>query len=179
MKSRESSNQAAHSHSSVFPLFPALTTGYGDVSVKDHPEVKTVLRKYAYGGPGTMGPYWEEPGRSIVVGLYKDIVPPDTLFQDVTRHYFPRSSLTGEREKVVQISNKMTFRNMRPYARTWSSFHRWQNEFPDRKSRESGGTGDIVDDMFDAFEDVTGWNEDTEFEVEWDAGILLARKREI
>jgi len=154
-----------------------LTTGYGDPQIVGHPELWPVMKKYVYGGPGSMGPYWEEPGRSIVVSLYRDIVPPDALYQDVTRHFFPRHSSTGEREKIVQIASKMSIANMRPYTRTWSSFHGWQNDFPERKSKESGGTGDIVDDMFDALKNATGWDEDTEFDIEWSSGILLARKK--
>jgi trans-aconitate 3-methyltransferase len=131
-----------------------------------------------YGGPGTLGPYWEQPGRSIVVSLYRDIVPPEALYKDVTRHFFPRESDTGECEKTVQLAEKMTFDVLRTYVRTSSSYHGWQNDFPDRKSRESGGSGDIVDEMFDALKDTTGWEEDTEFNVEWGSGILLARKKD-
>ena len=153
--------------------------GYGDLRISGRPELTPLLRKYAYGGPGTMGPYWEEPGRSIVVSLYRDIIPPDALFKDVTRHFFPRQSPSGETEIMVKIRNKMTIANMRPYTRTWSSYHGWAQDFPDRKSRESGGVGDIVDDMFDALKDATGFEEDTEFDVEWVSGILLARKKDM
>jgi len=153
--------------------------GYGDLRISGRPELTPLLRKYTYGGPGTMGPYWEEPGRSIVVSLYRDIIPPDALFKDVTRHFFPRQSPSGETEIMVMIRNKMTIANMRPYTRTWSSYHGWTQDFPDRKSRESGGEGDIVDDMFDALKDATGFEEDTEFDVEWVSGILLARKKDL
>ena len=137
------------------------------------------MKHYVYGGPGTLGPYWQEPGRSIVVSLYRDIVPPETLFKDVTRHFFPRNSESGEREAIVQIVEKMTFENMKSYVETWSSYHGWQNDFPDRKSRKNGGSGDIMDEMFDALKDATGWEEDTEFDIEWKAGILLARQKTI
>ena len=68
---------------------------------------------------------------------------------------------------------------LRPYGKTWSSYHGWMSAFPDRKSRENGGSGDIMDEMFDALKDATGWDETTEFELEWISGILLARKRDI
>lgn len=152
--------------------------GYGDVSIVGHPELSPLMRKYIYGGQGTLGPYWEEPGRSIVVSLYRDITPPDALYKDVTRHFFPRDLESGEREKILQIAQKMTFEVFRTYTRTFSSYHGWQNAFPDRKSRETGGSGDIIDDMFDALKDATGWEEGTEFDIEWRSGILLARKRD-
>jgi trans-aconitate 3-methyltransferase len=152
---------------------------YGNVAVVGHPELNPILQKYSYGGPGTMGPYWEEPGRSIVVSLYRNVVPPEALYKDVTRHFFPRKTDSGDTEKILEIRNKMTIRIMRPYVRTWSSYHGWQNDFPEKKSRESGGAGDIVDEMFDALKDATGWEENTEFEVGWSSGILLARKKEV
>ena len=125
-----------------------------------------------------MGPYWEEPGRSIVVNIYRDITPPEALFKEVTRHFFPRRSPSGESEVIVEIPNKMTVANMRQYTKTWSSYHGWTQAFPDRKSRESGGEGDIIDDMFDALKDASGFDEDTEFDVDWTSGILLARKKD-
>lgn len=136
------------------------------------------MHKFVYGGPGSLGPYWEEPGRSIVVSLYRDIHPPNSLFQEETRHFFPRENESGEYEEIVKLSGKMTFEIMRPYAKTWSSYHGWQQAFPDRKSREEGGDGDILDEMFDDLKEMTGWDEKHEFDVEWDSAILLARKRE-
>ena len=156
-----------------------LTIGYGDVSFGGHPELSPLLRHYMY-GRNTLGPYWEEPGRSIVVNLYRDIIPPDELYKDVTRHFFPRDSGSGERENIVQIPGKMSIEGtLRPYGKTWSSYHGWLNAFPDKKSRENGGSGDILDDMLDALKDTTGWGETTEFDLEWISGILLARKRDL
>lgn len=148
------------------------------MNVVGHPELAPLLKKYTYGGPGSMGPYWEEPGRSIVVGLYRDIIPPDALYTDVTRHFFPRKTESGEEERIVRIPKKMTISIMKPYTRTWSAFHGWQAANPDKKGRENGGEGDIVDEMFDEMKKVTGFEDDTEFDIEWSSGILLARKRE-
>jgi trans-aconitate 3-methyltransferase len=148
------------------------------VQIVGHPELSPLLHKYSYGGPGTLGPYWEEPGRSIVVNLYRDIVPPSALFKDVTREFFPRQSHSGEKEVIVQIPSKMTIKIMEAYTRTWSSYHGWQQAFPDRKSRANGGEGDIVDEMYDALKRETGWDENTEFDIEWNSSILLARKKE-
>lgn len=80
---------------------------------------------------------------------------------------------------ISRISAKMTLEIMIPYARTWSSYHGWQNAFPERKSRESGGKGDIIDEMVDELKEKTGWDENTEFDVEWESGVLLARKKDI
>src|SRR5579862_2699817 len=178
LRSLESSNPAEHSPISVLSQVFLLKPGYGNFSIVGRPDLRPLLQKYVYGGPGTLGPYWEEPGRSIVVSLYRDIVPPSALYQDVTRLFFPRKSSTGENEAIVQISGKMTISIMEPYARTWSSYHGWQTAFPERKSRANGGEGDIIDEMFDELKRETGWDDDTEFDVEWSSSILLARKRD-
>jgi ubiquinone/menaquinone biosynthesis C-methylase UbiE len=159
------------------PLWYLMLLGYGNFSIVGHPEVNSILEKYTYGGPGSLGPYWEEPGRSIVASLYRDIVPPDALYEDLTRYFFPRDSESGEREKIVQIPGKMTMGNMESYVKTWSSYHGWKQDFPDRKSRRDGGSGDIADDMLDALKEKTGWDDDSEFDVEWASTVLLARKR--
>jgi trans-aconitate 3-methyltransferase len=134
------------------------------------------MHKYVYGGPGSLGPYWEQPGRSIVVSLYRNIHPPISLFKDETRLFFPRDNESGEREEIVKISAKMTLEIMRSYAKTWSCYRGWQQAFPDSKSRDEGGDGDILDEMFDELKEVTGWGETHEFGMEWNSSVLLARK---
>jgi hypothetical protein len=156
-----------------------ICAGYGNFSIVGRTELTGLLRRYIYGGPGTLGPYWEEPGRSIVVSLYRDIVPPEALYTDITRHFFPRKSASGETEQMVGLPGKMTLKALDAYGRTFSSYHGWKEDFPDRKSRESGGEGDIIDEMCDALKQETGWDDDTEFDVEWVSAILLARKKNL
>ena len=158
-----------------------MCVGYGNFSIVGATkDLSGLIHRYVYGGPGTLGPYWEEPGRSIVVSLYRDIVPPEVLYTDITRLYFPRKSdSTGETEQIVGIPGKMTLKIFDSYGRTWSSYHGWQNAFPEKRSRESGGEGDIIDEMCDALKKETGWDDDTEFDVEWRSGVLLARKKDL
>jgi trans-aconitate 3-methyltransferase len=153
--------------------------GYGNTSIVGHPEVSSILKKYTYGGPGSLGPYWEEPGRTIVASQYRDIVPPDALYEETTRHFFPRESESGEREKIVQIPGTMTIEILESYVKTWSSYHGWKQDFPERKNRKDGGSGDVADDMLDALKEKTGWDDDSEFTVEWASTVLLARKKNI
>jgi trans-aconitate 3-methyltransferase len=163
----------------TLPSYPqGANVGYGGMAITGHPELRPLMQQYVHGGPGTLGPYWEEPGRTIVEGLYRSIVPPFSQFTHETRYFFPREGPSGERERLVQISSKLSLGVMATYARTWSSFHGWQNDFPDKKSRESGGEGDIVDEMIDVIKEHTGWDDSSEFEVEWDSMIMLARKKE-
>ena len=66
------------------------------------------------------------------------------------------------------------------YIRTWSSFHAWHEQHPTQKRRDEGGTGDIVDEMFDDMKSVEpDWveGEGKEVKIEWGSGLLLARRK--
>lgn len=67
------------------------------------------------------------------------------------------------------------------YIRTWSAFSAWHDEFQKRK-RDDGGEGDIVDEMFDEMRSAEpDWQQDSawkekEVEIEWGSALLLARR---
>lgn len=69
--------------------------------------------------------------------------------------------------------------------RTFSAFHVWEAHHPDRKSREDGGPGDLVDVMYDEISQAIDpqWRDqgnkwlDKVVEIEWGSYILFARKK--
>ena len=161
--------------------------GYKDHSFVDYPKATQILDHYCYGpGKELLGQYWEQPGRSILRGRYAAIVPPDEDWKDVTRVEYepgtkgPKSGTLGER----LMYKTLTLGAVEGYARTFSAYHGWQEAHPDKKSRAEGGSGDIVDEMFDVMREAEpDWQElgenwrDKTVEVEWGSIILLARKR--
>jgi hypothetical protein len=42
-----------------------------------YPSTKSTIAQYMYDDPKLLGPHWEQPGRNIVAGLYKDIPWPE------------------------------------------------------------------------------------------------------
>lgn len=83
------------------------------------------------------------------------------------------------------LSRKMKLGDVERYVRTWSAVSKWQEAWPERKSRAEGGEGDVVDEMFEGIVDAeegwlgeaeAGWRE-VEVEVEWGSGLVLARRR--
>lgn len=69
-------------------------------------------------------------------------------------------------------------------SRTFSALHGWQEAHPERISRDKGGPGDLVDEMFDEMlEAEPEWKKEGDkwmekvVEVEWGSYILMARRR--
>ncbi|EHL02640.1 putative Trans-aconitate 3-methyltransferase [Glarea lozoyensis 74030] len=158
--------------------------GYKDNTFVDYPKASKVLDEYCY-GDSTLGPYWEQPGRNILRDKLKDIVPPETDWDEVTRYEYEPGT-NGKRSGVgdLLMHKRLTLGEMEGYARTFSSFHNWAADHPERKARKDGGDGDIVDEMFDKMRESEPewaamgekWRE-FELENEWGSAILLARKK--
>lgn len=161
--------------------------GYKDHYFVDYPKATKILDHYCYGpGENLLGQYWEQPGRNILRERYAAIVPPDKDWEDVKRVEYepgtegPNSGTLGER----LMYKNLTLGALEGYGRTFSAFHAWQEAHPDKKSKMEGGSGDIVDEMFDAMREAEpDWQEmgenwrDKTVEVEWGSIVLLARKR--
>lgn len=157
--------------------------GYKDNYLVDYPKATSIMDEYCY-GERTMGPYWEQPGRQILRGLYRDIVIPESQWTDVERtEYEPGTKGKGSGTGELLMYRRMKLGEMEGYLRTFSSFHAWAATHPEAKARGNGGKGDIVDEMFDKMlEAEPEWREkgdswrDFEVETEWGSVILMARK---
>jgi hypothetical protein len=158
--------------------------GYKDNYFVDYPKASKILDRYCY-GPDTMGPFWEQPGRSILRDLYRDIVPPASDWEDVERvTYEPGLKGKGSGEGEVLMQKRLKLGEVEGYARTFSSFHNWRAAHPEEKGKAEGGKGDIVDRMFEEMvESEPEWKEqgerwrDFEVENEWGSVILMARRK--
>ena len=157
---------------------------YKDHVFTDFPNATRILNEYAYGKSNdTLGPYWSQPGRNRVQNKLRDLKPPQEDWTDVQRvEYEPGTKGPRTGQGTMFLSRKMTIGNCRKYIRTWSSFSLWQENHPDKKSRDAGGEGDVVDEMFDSMRDVEPeWQVENwlgrEVEMEWGTGLLMARRR--
>lgn len=158
--------------------------GYGDHTFVDFPRATTILRHYTHGHDSDLlGSYWPQPGRSVVQNKLRAIQPPSEGWDDVRRiEYEPGSEGARSGTGTMFLHKRLTLRNCMNYIRTWSSFNAWQQVHPTAQSREAGGRGDVVDEMFDRMRSAepdwqsNGW-EEIEIEIEWPTGLLLAKKR--
>lgn len=169
--------------------------GYCDSAIVGHPKATELLNKYCYNKDKKfMGSYWEQPGRNILRDLYRSIEPPSDLFQDVVRReYVPNRSghsnasdaKPSEKEEQPMIEKEMTLEELGNYIRTFSAYHNWAEENKDKAPKKQGGSGDVVDEMFqevmklESFEgvaDKVNWDE-KKVSVQWGTVILMARRK--
>ena len=157
---------------------------YKDHVFTDFPNASRILNDYAYGRSKDMlGPYWSQPGRDRVQNKLRDLKPPESDWTNVQRvEYEPGTKGPRTGEGTMFLNRKMSIGNCCKYIRTWSSFSLWQEVHPDKKSKDAGGEGDVVDEMFEAMRNaepewqVEDWLE-IEVDMEWGSGLLLARRQ--
>lgn len=160
--------------------------GYKDPLFADHPKASELLAHFFYDmEPNALGPYWQQPGRSIVQKKLRPINPPTTEWEDVRRvEYEPASNGKGSGEGTIFLEMRVNLARFAEYVRTFSSYHGWKEAHPDTKRRSEGGEGDNVDELFDeivqseeAFREAgKDWPEKI-VDIEWGSGLLLARKK--
>lgn len=154
--------------------------GYKDQDLVDYPRATEIIYRYTCGTTGdTLGPYWGQPGRSIVQHRYKDIKPPEKEWEAITRlEYEPGKEGPRTGRGTMFLNKRSTIAQCKEFVRTWSSYHGWQQAHQDLVARNKGGKGDIADTMFDEIAEAEPElaNEEKEVEVEWGSGLVMARK---
>ena len=159
--------------------------GYKDHVFVDYPEASKVFLHYAYGNNEQfLGPYWSQPGRSIVENKMRDIHPPTNEWEEIQRiEYEPSTKGPRSGEGTMFMSRTITLGECMEYIRTWSAFHAWQEKYPELKKRQEGGKGDVVDGLFDAMIAIEpDWKQSQKWQekevlIEWGSGLVLARKQ--
>lgn len=159
--------------------------GYSDPKFIQCPRATEVLKHYAYGDDDLLlGPWWSQPGRAIVENKLRDIEPPTSDWEDIQRvEYEPEVEGPRTGSGTMFLDKTMKIGQCMKYIRTWSAVHKWQEAHKDHLDREQGGTGDVVDWMFDRMREAEpAWRNDNcwkekEIEIEWPTGLLLAKKK--
>jgi SAM-dependent methyltransferase len=114
--------------------------GYNDQVMVNYPKATRMITEFYYRpDKSAMGPYWQQPGRSIVQGKLRAIQPPDAEWEVERVEYEPGTSGPHSGEGTIFMEQRTTVAQNMEYIRTSSSFHGWQEAHPDRKSRSSGG----------------------------------------
>ncbi|AEO59333.1 methyltransferase-like protein [Thermothelomyces thermophilus ATCC 42464] len=169
--------------------------GYKDHVIVGHPATTPIYERFTYGEaepvPGweSMARFWEMPGRKILRGSYRAIVPPAADWDRVTRIAWDpdrtrADAVAGAPEEALWLRKTLTLGQLQGYLRTFSAFHGWQGAHPDKKSRAEGGEGDIIDLMFDEMiAAVPEWQargddwKQIEVDVVWGTVLLMAKRR--
>ena len=137
-------------------------------------------------GPYDVGPYWEQPGRSILRNHLREIVNVDPSLLTDSKYLvfsgdnFPESKHPGAEVQDVIMSRPVTFEGLEANMRTWSSVHTYLEKFPDVAGmRGEGAEGDVVDRIISRLKDMLkgeGVPEDSTFMVDMAVALLLYRK---
>lgn len=183
--------QAAHwfDYAKLFPELNRIVRpggtlafwGYKDHVYVGYPEASRMLKQVSYGmdPEKQLGSYWSQPGRSITQNKLRAIKPPEDEWDDITRiEYEPGTKGPKSGEGTLFVDKRMTVAQSMDYMRTWSSFHDWEKKHPDDKKRSEGGSGDLIDWIYDDMKKAECWGDDNMMlDIEWGSGLLLARKK--
>ncbi|KAG8953978.1 hypothetical protein FRC04_000962 [Tulasnella sp. 424] len=145
-----------------------LFQGYGSFRITEHPELTSMLRDFAANEDG-LGPFWQQPGVSIVDSKYRSIQFPNNsawLPSSQVRVYLEGPDEDGTSlpyrpfDEVLQtglfiepewrtdtiMNRSLSLDDIAAYFRTWSAVHSYQKQYPNDKERTGqGADGDIVD----------------------------------
>lgn len=154
---------------------------YAEPAFVGHPEANKILEREASGREeGWLKGYWSE-GTRRCVEKYADIIPPDEEWGGIVRtvHHAGRIENAGE----VAERKSMKIKEAMDVFRTWSAVHKWCEQYRDRKARNQGGGGDVIDCIFDEIWEIeknpNGYQAwlDSVVELDWGTGLLMARKK--
>ena len=155
---------------------------YEGLVVQNCPEATRVMRDYA-DSKGKLGPYWEQPGRSVLRSKMRSIEFSSDLWKDVQRlEYQPSSPTLGAGAPRI-VHYRVPISMLMQYFRTWSAFRRWQDVHPEATGRSKGGPDDLADHLFDdLMQEVPAWRQVEDpmavvVEIDWEGVLILARKR--
>ncbi|QHS72960.1 trans-aconitate 3-methyltransferase [Saccharomyces paradoxus] len=114
--------------------------GYADPIFPDYPEFDDLMIEVPY-GKETLGPYWEQPGRSRLRNMLRDSHLDPARFHDIQVSYFCAEDVRDEvklrqhTEKPLLIRKQVTLVEFAEYVKTWSAYHQWKQD-PKNKDKE-------------------------------------------
>ncbi|GAA5925778.1 class I SAM-dependent methyltransferase [Sporobolomyces koalae] len=168
--------------------------GYGEIFFPRRPELSALIPPYS---GKLLGPYWEQPGRSIVEALLVPFPLPladnfasnseatsicsayDASTLQRTFHLdstVPTSPVLEPAEQSAGVKNsrhdllltkQLTLQGFEGYLRTWSSLHKYDEE-------HRGGT-DVAKALIERMKEA-GWQEGEEVEAAWQVGMVMGKK---
>ncbi|KAI5477828.1 trans-aconitate 3-methyltransferase [Pseudohyphozyma bogoriensis] len=153
--------------------------GYGEVFFPNNPSINPLISQYS---AGTLGAYWQQPGRSIVEDLLRPFPPPTSstsfLPSSLERTYFvppseyPSTPAPGESFEPLLLKHEWDMEGFEGYLRTWSSAFSYNEKHE--------GT-DIVSEFVEVLKEALGKDGvkgSDKFLVAWRMAVLKGKKKE-
>lgn len=184
----------------------SLPQGYGECFLPNHPKTSALITPYSSQtlgkspssslqrptdhrltlcSPPTSGPYWQQPGRSIVEALLTPFPFPSHPAFDPSsfhRHFLtvdaapspsarpapPGSPAFTSSYAPLMLRQQWDLGQFEAYLRTWSA----------ALSYDEVNGGDVVGEMMGMVRGVGEWEEGEKVEVAWEMAVMSGRKRE-
>lgn len=169
-------------------LRPGGTTsiwGYGEVTTPKYPYLKPLISDY-HGGPDQLGPHWEQPGRSIVEGLLREVpaateVCPDA-YSDFRRTFFSSPQITDVPSPLPMILKRtMTWSELLQLLKTSSALRNFHDKHPEDLIHPDGDISErLLSRLVRSVEEREGCKITPDadcIQVGWPLGLLQARKK--
>jgi SAM-dependent methyltransferase len=157
----------AEAHRALKPNGTLAYWGYCDPIIAGHPDATTTLIELCYGDK-YLGPYWQQPGRSILRNRIPT-QPPAELFTALERHdrnesgHIPPAG--GKNSDQFVLHKEVSVSMLLEYIYSWSSYHSWRKENPDDP--------DIAQEVFTKLKETNGWTDSTLLTLHWDTFLVL------
>ncbi|GJJ12892.1 hypothetical protein Clacol_007138 [Clathrus columnatus] len=170
--------------------------GYSQFRIDGHPYLTPLIHEYSKGSDpiNSIGPYWEEPGRSILDNHYLDIPKAPTEYFKNHEHIF----WTGDYHpnlpspKPILLRKRGSWESLQAYLRTFSSLFTYHEAHPNDKEQFTGLSqrpasghgekqGDIVERLWWTLKETVAkennGDEGSEIEIVWPTAMLLFKKK--
>ncbi|ODV94955.1 hypothetical protein PACTADRAFT_50794 [Pachysolen tannophilus NRRL Y-2460] len=156
---------------------PIIQSVDGDPSdIKgDFAKANELLLTYFYNSK-YLGNYWEQPGRSIIRNLNKDIdakIPKDLYYDFKSGRYDPIGEDKTPINDLYIWKKNLKLQDFINYFSTFSSVHKWHES---HNNVLKGSKDDIVVKFTDEFKSRFGWNLDKKINVIWKSCYTMIRR---
>ena|ERR1700761_2957539 len=171
--------------------------GYSELRLSKYPTCTEMIAAYTQGKDpaNSLGPYWEQPGRSIVVNHFLDVAPPkeEDGWIDHKQIYFvgdhyPDLQEKGLDTRPVILKKQFTWPELEGYLRSFSSIYSYHEKYPEDaklqvSDRESSlyeeNEGDIAQRFLSRLRakirEDTGDTNDV-LDIEWPMVLVMMRR---
>lgn len=149
--------------------------GYIDAVLVDYPEFDQYFQDLTY-GDSKMGPYWDQPGKTILRNKYEAVQIDTGLFKDVERHVLTPTDIRKPgfeiSKEYLPICTTMPLSGLKDYIRTWSGYHNWKHDPANADKMDL--VEETLQHIIDSDNDID--SESKLVKVAWSSFYIFARK---
>lgn len=170
--------------------------GYSEIRFPKYPSLTPAIGAFAHDPTQSLGPHWEQPGRSILDAHLQPVpLPSSAPWDPAFRHHIFFAGKYANAEGEIPIESDkleangvktelndvimkkwLDWKALDDYIRTWSSLHTFQAKHPEDKTAEGG---DIVQRFVKTVQAGIRDAGDVDakgLDVEWPVALIVIKK---